>query len=121
MGSCSKRELFMWDPPMLTHKRTGLCLDVNDLKTPILYPCYKQEVMNAKQHWRHVDGHFIQSLSTQKCLDYLGRETVRVVSAACDRVEARWEEYRGFEPIETTLFKQQKREMPHLFTETYTK
>ncbi len=90
----------------IRNRGANKCLDGNDHRTPILYPCYSSE--NDNQEWSDpgTQGGRIKNARAQMCLDYhpLKERTVSV-SITCS-TGARWE---IFDPKETTEMKIYKR------------
>ena len=80
------------------NRAVGKCLDGNDHKIPILYPCYNND--NDNQEWTDPSGHgHIKNARAQMCLDYhpKNERTVSVTSNCA--TGAKWE---VFDPVETT-------------------
>jgi GT2 family glycosyltransferase len=83
------------------------CLDGNDHKQPILYPCYSSE--NDNQEWSDPGnrGH-IKNARAQMCLDYHPKkERSASVSPNCN-TGSKWEEYEPVETTEMRIYKQTK-------------
>jgi len=90
----------------LRNRAANKCLDGNDHKTPILYPCYSSD--NDNQEWTDpgTEGGKIKNARAQMCLDYHPqKERSASVSNNC-QTGARWE---MFEPRETTEMRIYKR------------
>ena len=101
VGHAAETDGMIWyleTPDRLRNKRANRCIDGNDHKTPILYPCYSTE--NDNQEWTDpMSGGLIKNGRAKMCLDY-NAVTERQVSVTSNcNSGARW---RMFDPKEST-------------------
>ena len=78
------------------------CIDANDHKTPILYPCYAEE--NSNQEWELNKG-FIRNFRSETCIDMAPVSDKPIISVACSESQAKWITEGSFEPPETIFYK----------------
>jgi hypothetical protein len=83
------------------------CLDGNDHKTPILYPCYSTD--NDNQEWSDPKSQGnIKNTRAQMCLDYKpNRERTVSVSSNC-KTGGKWEMHDPQESLEMKIYKRTK-------------
>lgn len=100
------------------HNDTGLCLDANDLVTPLLYPCYAPGT-NPKQHLEFRENGWLELPRSwgdngrlrypASCLDTEPVKPEGLVVVTCDRAAkmgATWERVWEETPLETRLRKE---------------
>ena len=105
--AADENDMMLWSFESLSRVRNraaNKCLDGNDHKVPILYPCYSSD--NDNQEW--TDPGLTQNIKNgraQMCLDYKpNKERSVSVSQNC-KTGAKWEVFEPRESLEMTLYK----------------
>lgn len=113
-------DLWSHEAGQIRNLALGLCVDANDMVTPILYPCYPPG-QNSKQHYLHRDNGWLELPRSwadngrqrfpAKCLDSLPVEPVELTVANCNDVQKagdRWDKLWEEVPLETQIFQKIK-------------
>jgi glycosyltransferase involved in cell wall biosynthesis len=83
------------------------CIDGNDAKTPILYPCYDSE--NDNQEWSDPeDGGLVKNARAKLCLDFNPTPERQVSVTRNCKTDAKWTAHNPHESLETRIYKQTK-------------
>merc|ERR1711920_825342 len=116
MGDNDNQQLWEHKFGLLKNVGLNLCLDANDLATPILYPCYPPGE-NLKQRYELNDNGWVQlprswadngrQRNPALCLDTKPVTAVELHVVDCREVDsqARWERLWEEVPLETQLFR----------------
>jgi hypothetical protein len=103
----STMQWLLEDQDRVRNKWANKCIDGNDNKTPILYPCYDSK--NDNQEWRDSrDNGFLQNGRGRMCLDYHPIvERDLAVSQKC-KSGAKWTIHGEHESKEMSIYKATK-------------
>ena len=104
----AETDLMLWhleDLSRVRNRQVNKCLDGNDHKVPILYPCYSKD--NDNQEWSDPSsGGSIMNARARMCLDYNAMPERKVAVSKNCRTGASW---GMFDPKETTEMRIYKR------------
>lgn len=91
----------------IRNKHANKCVDGNDHKTPILYPCYSNE--NDNQEWIDPSSmNLIKNNRAQMCLDYHPVAERQVAVTKNCNTGARWSIHGSHESTEMKIYKASK-------------
>ena len=91
----------------LKNRSTDKCLDGNDHKRPILYPCYSNE--NDNQEWSDPgNGGVLKNSRAQMCLDYLPTVERKVSVSGYCRTGSKWSIFDPRESTEMVIYRRTK-------------
>jgi hypothetical protein len=108
VDSAGETDNLLWQFASLDRVRnlgSNKCIDANDAKTPILYPCYNSD--NDNQEWSDpLNGGLLKNGRSKLCLDYNPvPERKALITNTC-KTGARWTMYDPKESTEMRIYRE---------------